>query len=80
MRRPECPRPIDSPCRHRLGDFFCAAAALFVEAHSWLFGVLVDVLSVLSISLKLIGTVLALRQTDLKQLLAYSSIAHCAAC
>jgi NADH-quinone oxidoreductase subunit N len=55
---------------------FALLLRYFVEAHAYRYGVLVDVLSVLAILSIVIGNVLALRQEDLKRLLAYSSIAH----
>jgi len=55
---------------------FALLLRYFVEAHAYRYSVLVDALSVLAILSILIGNVLALRQEDLKRLLAYSSIAH----
>jgi len=55
---------------------FALLLRYFVEAHAYQYGVLVDVLSMLAILSIVIGNVLALRQEDLKRLLAYSSIAH----
>lgn len=48
----------------------------FVQAHADQFEVLVDVLAVLAFVSILVGNVLALMQTNLKRLFAYSSIAH----
>jgi NADH-quinone oxidoreductase subunit N len=55
---------------------FALLLRYFVEAHAYRYGALVDMLSVLAILSIVIGNVLALRQQDLKRLLAYSSIAH----
>ncbi len=55
---------------------FALLLRYFVEARAYQYGALVDVLSVLAILSIVIGNVLALRQENLKRLLAYSSIAH----
>jgi NADH-quinone oxidoreductase subunit N len=55
---------------------FALLLRYFVEAQAYRYGVLVDALSALAILSIVIGNVLALRQEDLKRLLAYSSIAH----
>ena len=48
----------------------------FVEAHGNQFTAFVDALAVLAFVSILVGNLLALQQTNLKRLLAYSSIAH----
>ena len=48
----------------------------FVQAHADQFETLVDVLSALAFASIIIGNVLALLQTNIKRLFAYSSIAH----
>ncbi len=55
---------------------FALLLRYFVEARAYQYGALVDVLSVLAILSIVIGNVMALRQENLKRLLAYSSIAH----
>ena len=55
---------------------FALLLRYFVEARAYQYDTLVDVLSVLAILSIAIGNVLALRQENLKRLLAYSSIAH----
>ncbi|MDB5986752.1 MAG: nuoN [Nevskia sp.] len=55
---------------------FALLVRYFVEARAYEMPTLVNVLSILAILSIVIGNVLALRQDNLKRLLAYSSIAH----
>ncbi len=55
---------------------FALLLRYFVEARAYQYDTLLDVLSVLAILSIGIGNVLALKQENLKRLLAYSSIAH----
>lgn len=55
---------------------FALLLRYFIEARGYQYRTLVDVLSVLAVLSIVIGNVLALRQQNLKRLLAYSSIAH----
>ncbi|HEX4896132.1 MAG TPA: NADH-quinone oxidoreductase subunit NuoN [Solimonas sp.] len=59
---------------------FAVLLRWFVEAGGWRQPVLLDILSVLAIASILIGNVLALRQANVKRMLAYSSIAHFGYC
>lgn len=55
---------------------FIAVLRLFLEADLFRYSVLVEVIGLMAILSMLAGNLLALLQTNLKRLLAYSSIAH----
>lgn len=55
---------------------FALLLRYFVEARAYQYGTLIGVLSALAILSIVVGNVLALRQENLKRLLAYSAIAH----
>lgn len=59
---------------------FAVFLRYFVEAGGYKQLVLVDVLSVLAVASIVVGNVLALRQNNVKRMLAYSSIAHFGYC
>ena len=55
---------------------FAVLVRLFIEGHLYSSDVLMDILSVNAVLSIVLGNLLALLQTNLKRLLAYSSIAH----
>lgn len=58
------------------GAIFAALMRLFIEAELYQFPSLLIALSFVAIASMIIGNLLALKQNNLKRLLAYSSIAH----
>ncbi len=58
------------------GAIFVALMRLFLSAQLYNYDVLMTGLTVLAVASMLVGNLLALRQNNLKRLLAYSSIAH----
>lgn len=58
------------------GAIFAALLRLFIDARLYQYESLIFGLSVIAIASMLIGNLLALKQDNLKRLLAYSSIAH----
>lgn len=58
------------------GAVFVALMRLFLSAELYHYAVLMAGLTVLAVASMLVGNLLALRQNNLKRLLAYSSIAH----
>lgn len=58
------------------GALFAALIRLFVDAQLYQYSGLLLSLSVLAVASMLIGNLLALKQNNIKRLLAYSSIAH----
>ena len=58
------------------GAVFVALARFFIEGQLYQYSSLIGVLSMVAIASMLIGNLLALKQNNVKRLLAYSSIAH----
>jgi NADH-quinone oxidoreductase subunit N len=58
------------------GAVFVALTRLYMDAQLYQYQTLLAALSIVAIASMLIGNLLALRQGDIKRLLAYSSIAH----
>jgi len=58
------------------GAIFAALLRLFIDAQLHLFPSLLTALSIVAAASMIVGNLLALRQSNLKRLLAYSSIAH----
>jgi NADH-quinone oxidoreductase subunit N len=58
------------------GAVFVALTRLYMDAQLYQYPPLITALSIVAIASMLIGNLLALRQEDIKRLLAYSSIAH----
>jgi NADH-quinone oxidoreductase subunit N len=58
------------------GAVFVALARFFIEGQLYQYSSLIGVLSMVAIASMMIGNLLALKQNNVKRLLAYSSIAH----
>ncbi|MCS5587618.1 MAG: NADH-quinone oxidoreductase subunit N [Porticoccaceae bacterium] len=58
------------------GAVFVALTRLYMDAQLYLYGSLTNALVVIALASMLVGNWLALRQENIKRLLAYSSIAH----